>query len=102
MEIFSLYVDPQHQRKGIGEKLLIACLDIVKKLKARLAKEEEQLSQSDAVSLLDIDNVMLWVGIPNVAARMFYEKNGAKIVPGFHRESAYGWKGGMVCYCWRL
>ena len=90
MEIFSLYVDPQHQRKGIGERLLVACLDIVKKMKGRLTKEEQIISQSNAVSLLDIDNVILWVGIPNVSARMFYEKNGAKIIPGFHRESAYG------------
>ena len=67
MEIFSLYVDPQHQRKGITENYVI-----------------------------------LWVGIPNVSARMFYEKNGAKIVPGFHRESAYGWRGGMVCYGWKI
>ena len=71
-------------------------------MKGCVTKEEQRISQSNAVSLLDIDNIILWVGIPNVSARKFYEKNGAKIVPGFHRESAYGWRGGMVCYCWHI
>ena len=99
IEIYSLYVDPLYQRKGVGKKLLNTCLDIVKDINVRCSKKMVTLDDSNAIKMLDhIDNVILWVGVPNVLARKFYEKNGAKRVPDSYRESAYGWRGGMVCY----
>ena len=103
VEIFSIYVYPQHQRKGIGKKLLMACLDVVKAINADLLIKNKSLSNSGVNRILHhIDNVILWVGIPNAPARKFYEKHGARTVPGSYRTSAYGWKGGMICYTWEV
>ncbi|RLF11348.1 MAG: ribosomal-protein-alanine N-acetyltransferase [Thermoprotei archaeon] len=67
--IISIAVDPEHQRKGIGTRLLTALMEQLEKRKVK--------------------GFRLEVKVDNEAARRFYEKHGFKqvgFVEGYYRD----------------
>lgn len=69
-EIASIYVLPEYERKGIGTRLICACMD--------------------GLSAAGFSRVMLRVLEENRAARSFYEKNGFVCTDDFFEETIGG------------
>ena len=79
-ELYTLYISPEHQRRGIGRRLM--------KVAAKSLVEAGMAS------------MLLWVLADNRNARRFYEAAGGRVADEQHvtfggaslREVAYGWE----------